>query len=106
MRVIGLAGLILTFALAAPAWAVEHTLVRWKKTGQCEITTHLPLWGDHWVVLGAYDSRAEAERALALNRKKRACPSGKSVKSAPNPLDRDKGPFVFRGARPDGQPEK
>lgn len=99
MRIVGLVSLLLSLAVAAPAWAVEHNLVRWKKNGQCEIITQLPLWGDHWVTLGTYTSRSEAERALSLNRKKRACPISKSAKTGPNPLDRDKGPFVMRGGR-------
>lgn len=70
----------LLLAGIAPAQAVEHVLVRWKKTGRCEIVTILPLWGDHWVQLGVYDSKAEAERALALGRKARTCPPGRSAR--------------------------
>jgi len=69
-------------AAAAPALAVEHSLVRWRKTGQCEIVTTLPLWGDHWIVLGEYDSHSQAERALAENRRTKACPVSKSARRA------------------------
>ena len=62
------------------AEAVEHVVLRWKKTGKCEIVTAVPLWGDHWVKLGTYGSRGEAERALALGRKAKACPSGRSAR--------------------------
>jgi hypothetical protein len=69
------------FLIAGPAAeAVEHVLVRWKKTGRCEIVTVLPLWGDHWIRLGAYGSRGEAERALALGRRAKACPTGRSAR--------------------------
>lgn len=103
MRTLGLAGLVgLLVALAPPALAVEHTLVRWKKTGQCEVVTHLPLWGDHWVVLGAYDSRVQAERALSISRKKRVCPEDKSARPGPLELDKDKGPFAHRNRQTGG----
>jgi|AGTN01.1.fsa_nt_gi hypothetical protein len=101
MRTVAFAGLTLLAAIAAtPAQAVEHTLVRWKKTGLCEIVTHLPLWGSHWVVLGTYDSKVQAERALSVSRKARACPEDKSARTGPNPLDKDKGPFAHRGRMP------
>lgn len=73
-----------------PAAAVDYSLVRWKKTGQCEITTRLPLWGDHWVVLGGYSSKVEAERALIKFRRTRACPADKSAKRVDAPPDRRK----------------
>lgn len=101
MRTLAFVTLIGFAAIAgAPAHAVEHTLVRWKKTGQCEIVTRLPLWGSHWIVLGAYDSKVQAERALSINRKTRACPEDKSARTGPNPLDKDKGPFAHRGQMP------
>lgn len=91
---------VLLLALwAAPAAAVEHTLVRWKKTGQCEIVTRLPLWGDHWVVLGGYGSKFEAEQALSKLRRTRACPADKSVKRVEKLPDRRKPPVVHRVER-------
>lgn len=72
-------GLVL---FASPAAAVEHTVLRWKKTGQCEIVTTLPLWGDHWVVLGGYNSKAQAEQALSKLRRTKTCPASKSAKRA------------------------
>lgn len=78
--------LILALGLLAvastPAQAVDHLLLRWKKTGQCEIVTRLPLWGNHWIQLGAFDSRAEAERALTRERKTKACPERRSQRRA------------------------
>ncbi|MBC7905411.1 MAG: hypothetical protein H7Y60_01525 [Rhodospirillaceae bacterium] len=76
--------LAMTMVLVAawPAWAVEHTLLRWKKTGQCEIVTQIPLWGDHWTTLGEFPSRSQAERALAVSRKTHACPQSKSASRA------------------------
>jgi hypothetical protein len=81
MRAVMALALVIS-AAALPALAVEHTLVRWRKTGQCEIVTSVPLWGDHWIVLGEYDSHSDAERALAENRRSRACPMSKSAKRA------------------------
>ncbi|MCR6631087.1 MAG: hypothetical protein NVV74_14140 [Magnetospirillum sp.] len=84
---------------AWPAQAVEHNLVRWKKTGQCEILTRLPLWGDHWITLGTYPSKAQAELALAKYRRTRACPADKSAKRADTPPDDRKAPVTYRGGR-------
>jgi hypothetical protein len=72
----------LPVVLASPASAVEYTLVKWKKTGQCEVVTTLPLWGDHWVVLGGYPSKMQAETALTKLRRTKACPASKAVKPA------------------------
>lgn len=96
-----LAAAALTLVMAArPAAAVEHSVVQWKKTGQCEIVTTLPLWGDHWVVLGGYNSKAEAERALAKYRKTRACPAAKSAKRIEQPLQQRKKPVTKPADRP------
>ena len=94
------AGLAMLAVWAArPALAVDYSLVRWKKTGQCEIVTRLPLWGDHWVRLGDYGSKAEAERALTKLRRAKACPADKSAKRAEVPPDRAKPPVTYRGGR-------
>lgn len=61
---------------------MDYTLVKWKKTGQCEVVTTLPLWGDHWVVLGGYPTKAQAETELSKLRRTRACPASKAVKPA------------------------
>lgn len=94
-----MAAVMLLVLPAAPAAAVDHTVLRWKKTGQCEITTRPPLWGDHWVVLGGYGSKAEAEQALTKFRRTRACPAGKSEKRAEAPPDRRKPPVASRSDR-------
>lgn len=73
---------VVVLVAVSPAWAVDHTLLRWKKTGQCEIVTDVPLWGDHWTTLGEFDSHAQAERALAKSRQTRACPQSKSANRA------------------------
>lgn len=86
----------LMLASAAPALAVEHVLVRWKKTGRCEIVTTLPLWGDHWVQLGVYTSKSEAERALALGRKSKTCPPGRSARRLDTPADGRKQAPTYR----------
>ncbi len=71
---------LLLFALVFPfsARAVEHTIVQWKKTRQCEIVLREPPWGNHWTVLSTHTSRTEAERQLAKDRKLRLCPASKS----------------------------
>lgn len=92
-----LLALVLLLAATAPAAAVEHVLVRWKKTGRCEIVTALPLWGDHWVQLGTYESKAEAERALALGRKTKTCPPGRSA-SRMDQAEERKAPPTYRPA--------
>lgn len=83
-----------------PAAAVEHTVVRWKKTGQCEIVTSLPLWGDHWVVLGGYNSKSQAEQALSKLRRTKACPASKSAKRAEKLPEQRKAPPTQRTNRP------
>lgn len=83
---------IMVLLAASPVLAIEHTLLRWKKTGQCEIVTQVPLWGSHWTALGAFDSRFQAERALAVSRKTHACPQSKSANRA------EKMPFEPRPA--------
>jgi hypothetical protein len=91
--------LVLALALsgaAMPALAIEHNVVRWKKTGQCEIVTTLPRWGDHWTVLGEYDSRAEAERALAKSRQTRACPVSKTARRADTLPDEERATVLYR----------
>lgn len=85
---------------AGPAAAVEHTVLRWKKTGQCEIVTTVPLWGDHWVVLGDYASRNQAEQALSKFRRTRACPAGKSAKRMEKPPEQRKPAVTHRTERP------
>lgn len=85
---------------SSPAAAVDHSVVRWKKTGQCEIVTSLPLWGDHWVVLGDYTSRAQAEQALSKLRRTKACPAGKSAKRMETPPEQRKPPVTHRTERP------
>lgn len=86
-------------AVAVPrAHAVEHVLVRWKKSGRCEIVTTLPRWGDHWLELGTYRSRGEAERALAEHRKSRSCPSSRSARRMDAPPDRGKAAPTYRRA--------
>lgn len=85
---------------SAPAAAVEHTVVRWKKTGQCEIVTSLPLWGDHWVVLGGYNSKAQAEQALSKLRRTKACPASKSAKRADKPPEQRKPAVTHQQNRP------
>lgn len=87
---------VLLLAGTLPAAAIEHVLVRWKKTGRCEIVTSLPLWGDHWIELGVYDSRAEAERALLLGRKTRACPASRSAQRHEAPPPTAKTPPTYR----------
>lgn len=85
------------FVTAPPAAdAVEHMVLRWKKTGRCEIVTVLPMWGDHWVRLGTYGSRGEAERALALGRKAKACPPGRSGRRMDKVPETDKTPPTYR----------
>ena len=92
---------VLTAALwPLPAAAIDHSVVRWKKTGQCEIVTSLPLWGDHWVVLGDYASRSQAEQALSKLRRTKACPAGKSAKRAENPPEQRKPAITHRPERP------
>lgn len=95
MAVAVLAGLSST-----PAAAVEHTVVRWKKTGQCEVVTSLPLWGDHWVVLGGYPSKMQAEQALSKLRRTKACPASKAVKPAVKPPEQRKPPVAEKAGRP------
>lgn len=85
---------------SSPAVAVEHSVVRWKKTGQCEIVTTLPLWGDHWVVLGGYNSKAQAEQALSKLRRTKACPASKSAKRMEKPPEQRKQPPTHRENRP------
>lgn len=63
---------------ASPAALLEYHLVQWKKTQQCEIVTHLPLFGDHWTEMGVYDTRVKAEHALAYNLRYRLCPPPKT----------------------------
>lgn len=91
-----LSSLVLLLAGAAPAGAVEHVLVRWKKTGRCEIVTAVPRWGDHWLQLGTYSSRGEAERALAVHRKAKSCPPDRSARSMETPPPRAKTAPTFR----------
>lgn len=86
---------------AGPALALDYTVVRWKKTGQCEILTSLPLWGDHWVVLGGFGSKAEAERSLSQFRRTRACPADKAAKRAEKLPEQRKAPITYRGGRTD-----
>jgi hypothetical protein len=64
----------LVLLLAGPALAVDHHLVKWKKTGACEIVTRLPRFGSHWIEIAAYLTRKDAERALAQARRQRQCP--------------------------------
>lgn len=87
--------------LSPPALAVDYTVLRWNKTGQCEIVTHLPLWGDHFVALGTYTSQYEAEMALAKNRKMRACPASKSAKRMEAPPEHRKFAPTARAGRVD-----
>ena len=95
MRTVFAVALALSTA-ALPALAVEHNVVRWKKTGQCEIVTSLPMWGDHWTVLGEFDSRAEAERALAKSRQTRACPLSKTAKRADKMPGEERATVLYR----------
>lgn len=83
-----------------PAAAVEHSVLRWKKTGQCEIVTTLPLWGDHWVVLGDYHSKMQAEQALSKFRRTRACPASKSAKRMEKPTEQRKPAATHPAKRP------
>lgn len=92
--------LVLGVLAAGPAAAVEHSVLRWKKTGQCEIVTTLPLWGDHWVVLGDYASKYQAEQALSKFRRTRACPAGKSAKRMDKPPEQRKPAVTHRTERP------
>lgn len=92
---------IVVFLVAGQAGAVEQTLLRWKKTGQCEIVPQVPQWGDHWTVLGEYDSQAEALRALAKSRQTRACPAAKWAKRSDHPLDERKPSITYRAPRTD-----
>lgn len=87
-------------AWTAPAAAVDHSLVRWKKTGQCEIVTRLPLWGDHWVMLGTYPSKLQAEQTLAKLRRTKACPAAKAAKRAETPPETRKKPVTRQPDRP------
>ena len=77
MRLLLTACVLLTVT-ATQALAVEYTILRYKKNGFCEIVLDVPRWGDHFEALGAYNSRFEAERALATFRKKEGCPATKS----------------------------
>lgn len=95
-----LAAAVVAALWSSPAAAVEHTLVRWKKTGQCEIVTQLPLWGDHWVVLGEYNSKSQAELALSKLRRTKACPASKSAKRAEKPPEQRKPPVAEKVDRP------
>lgn len=85
---------------AVPAAAVDHKVVRWKKTGQCEVVTTLPLWGDHWVVLGDYPSRLQAEQALSKLRRTKSCPASKAAKRAEKPPEQRKPSVVKPADRP------
>lgn len=87
---------VLLMAGAPAATAVEHVLVQWKKTGRCEIVTTLPRWGNHWLELGTYGSRREAERALSLLRKAKSCPAGRSARRMEEPPAKDKAAPTFR----------
>lgn len=49
-------------------------LVKWKKTGTCEIVSTLPLFGDHWTEIGIYPTPFQARRALEQARRLRICP--------------------------------
>jgi hypothetical protein len=98
-----LLAVLIMVLLAAPALAVEHTLLRWKKTGQCEIVTRLPLWGDHFVALGQYDSAAEAQRGLAVSRRTKACPAAKWAKRGDHPLDEPRPAITHRDPRTDDE---
>ena len=63
------------FALRpSPAAALEHHLVRWQRTGRCEIVTTLPVFAGRFTEIGVYDNRQEAQRALKLNQKAKLCP--------------------------------
>lgn len=71
--------------VALPAAAQDHHLVQWKKTQQCEIVTQLPLFGSHFVEVGLFSSRFEAEQALRMSRKRGECPAAikKDAKAEP-----------------------
>ncbi|MEW5729471.1 MAG: hypothetical protein AB1918_16705 [Pseudomonadota bacterium] len=59
---------------AAEAGAVEYHLLQWKKDRQCEVVARPPFFGSHYVELGLYPSKWEAERALDDHRRRRECP--------------------------------
>jgi len=63
-----------TALLPSPAAALEHHLVRWQRTGRCEIVTTLPVFSGRFTEIGVYDNRQEAQRALKLNQKAKTCP--------------------------------
>lgn len=65
---------ILLASSAGRAWAVEHHVVQWKKTSQCEIVTRLPFFGNHWVTRATFFNRFAAERELDRLRRQRECP--------------------------------
>ena len=74
-----LAGLVVVGAAALvcgamPASALEHHLVRWERTGRCEIVTTPPHAAGHWVEIGVYQNRQDARKALRLNQRARLCP--------------------------------
>lgn len=82
MRLVVLAAVAL-LATATPALAVDYYLVRWKKTGFCEIITDTPRFGDHWVQLGEFVTRRDALVALQKSRAERQCPAkGASAQEA------------------------
>jgi len=66
--------------LATAASAQDFHLVRWKKSGRCDVITTLPLFGDHWVELGLYPTRRQAEAALRTSRRVRECRPAPRVK--------------------------
>lgn len=90
---------LMVLVTASPAWAIEHTLLRWKKTGQCEIVTQVPMWGDHWTTLGEFDSRFQAERAMAVSRRTHACPESKSANRAEKMPDEPRPSITYHRKR-------
>jgi hypothetical protein len=72
---------VLCCAATAAAAAQDFHLVRWKKSGLCDVVTALPLFGGHWTELGVYPTRRQADTALGASRRTRQCPP------APKPRD-------------------
>lgn len=81
----GLVALVLLVGWAGQAAAQDHHLVQWKKSQQCAVLTQLPLFGGHWVELGIFPSRFEAERALQQSRRRGECPAATEVAAKPPP---------------------
>ncbi|MDA8232583.1 MAG: hypothetical protein M0006_14710 [Magnetospirillum sp.] len=73
-RLIAAAVAVVPLVAAKPASALEYHLVRWKKTGKCEVITTLPIFGNHWDEIAVYDTKRDADWALREKQRTRVCP--------------------------------